>query len=55
MLAGMTRFIVADLPDPRSVQQELTLITPLVLVAIYSIIHTGQKPWSRFDGLISNH
>lgn len=55
MLARMIRFIVADLTDPRSVQQELTFIKPQVMVAICPILLKGQKPWSMFDGLIPNH
>jgi uncharacterized protein YjbI with pentapeptide repeats len=51
LLARMARFVVADLTDPRSVQQELTLIAPQVMVAIRPIILAGQKPWSMFDDL----
>ena len=51
LLARMARFVVADLTDPRSVQQELTLIAPQVMVAIRPIIMAGHKPWSMFDDL----
>jgi uncharacterized protein YjbI with pentapeptide repeats len=51
LLARMVRFVIADLTDPMSVQQELTLIAPQVMVAIRPIILKGQKPWSMFDGL----
>ena len=51
LLARMARFVVADLTDPRSVQQELTLIAPQVMVAIKPIILAGQQPWSMFDDL----
>src|SRR5262249_51756969 len=42
LLARMARFVVADLTDPRSIQQELTLIAPQVMVAIRPIILAGQ-------------
>lgn len=51
LLARMARFVVADLTDPRSVQQELTLIAPAVVVAIQPIIESGQEPWAMFSDL----
>jgi uncharacterized protein YjbI with pentapeptide repeats len=51
LLARMARFVIADLTDPRSVQQELTLIAPQVMVAIRPIILAGQQPWSMFGDL----
>jgi hypothetical protein len=47
----MARFVIADLTDPRSVQQELTLIAPQVMVAIRPIILAEQQPWSMFPDL----
>lgn len=51
LLARMARFVIADLTDPRSVQQELTLIAPQVMVPIQPIILAGQQPWSMFGDL----
>ena len=51
LLARMARFIIADITDPRSVQQELTLIAPAVVVAIQPIILSGQEPWAMFPDL----
>ncbi len=51
LLARMARYVIADLTDPRSVQQELSLIAPQVVVAIKPIILAGQEPWSMFDDL----
>jgi uncharacterized protein YjbI with pentapeptide repeats len=51
LLARMARYVIADLTDPRSVQQELSLIAPHVVVAIKPIILAGQEPWSMFDDL----
>lgn len=51
LLARMARFVIADLTDPMSVQQELTLIAPQVMVAIQPIILAGQQPWAMFNDL----
>jgi uncharacterized protein YjbI with pentapeptide repeats len=51
LLARMARFVIADLTDPRSVQQELTMIAPNVVVAIQPILLAGQEPWSMFPDL----
>ena len=51
LLARMARFVVADLTDPRSVQQELTFIAPQVMVAIQPIIFAAQQPWTMFGDL----
>ena len=51
LLARMARFVIADLTDPRSVQQELTLIATQVVVPIQPIILAGQQPWSMFTDL----
>jgi len=51
MLARMARFIVADLTDPASIPQELTLIVPQVLVPVCPVILAGEKPWSMFADL----
>jgi hypothetical protein len=41
LLARMARFVIADLTDPSSVQQELTMIAPNVLVAIQPLMLEG--------------
>jgi uncharacterized protein YjbI with pentapeptide repeats len=51
LLARMARFVIADLTDPMSVQQELTFIAPQVMVAIRPIILAGRQPWSMFGDL----
>ncbi len=52
LLARMARFVIADLTDPRSVQQELSLIAPQVMVAIRPIILAGHEPWNMFPDLL---
>jgi uncharacterized protein YjbI with pentapeptide repeats len=51
LLARMARFIIADLTDAQSVQQELSFVAPQVVVAIQPIILAGQQPWSMFGDL----
>jgi uncharacterized protein YjbI with pentapeptide repeats len=51
LLARLARFVVADLTDPKCVQQELTLIATQALVPIRPIILRGHKPWAMFNDL----
>jgi uncharacterized protein YjbI with pentapeptide repeats len=51
LLARMARFIIADLTDPMSIQQEIQAIAPDVAVPIQTIILDGQEPWSMFRDL----
>jgi hypothetical protein len=51
-LAHLSRFIVADLTDARSVIQELTTIVPqLPSVPVLPVIHDSDDPWAMFAGL----
>jgi hypothetical protein len=51
LLAGMARFVIADLTDPRSVPQELQAIAPATAVPIQPVIAAGHEPWSMFADL----
>jgi hypothetical protein len=49
-LAGLVRFIVADITDPKSIPQELGSIVPtLPSVPVQPILQDGCEPWSMYD------
>lgn len=51
-LAHLSRFIIADLTDPRSIPQELMAIVPILpSVPVQPVIHKSQKPWAMFGSL----
>lgn len=50
-LAGLSRFVVADLTAPRSVQQEATAILRSLEVPFVPVIADGEAPWSMFADL----
>jgi uncharacterized protein YjbI with pentapeptide repeats len=52
LLAQLCRFVIADLTEARSVQQELTLIAPVTRVPIAPVIRRGHAIWSMFTDLV---
>ena len=49
-LAGLSRFVIADITDPRSVPQELGAIVPtLPSVPVQPLLQTGHEPWGMYD------
>ena len=51
ILAGMSRFVIADLTTPRSVPAELQLIVPHMKTPLVPIIKKGERPYDLFDSL----
>lgn len=45
-LALLSRFIVADVTDPRSIPQELQAIVPNVSVPVQPVLHEGGETWA---------
>jgi len=55
-LAGMARFIIADITDPMSIPQELASIVPnLPSVPVQPVLQTGCEPWGMYDHIKRYH
>jgi hypothetical protein len=49
-LAGLSRFIIADITDPKSIPQELGAIVPILpSVPVQPLLQTGYQPWGMYD------
>jgi uncharacterized protein YjbI with pentapeptide repeats len=49
-LAGLSRFILADISDPKSIPQELAVIVPqFPSVPVQPLLQSGYEPWSMYD------
>jgi len=55
-LAGMARFIIADITDPKSIPQELASIVPnLPSVPVQPLLQTGYESWGMYDHINRYH
>ena len=54
-LAGMSRFIIADITKPRSVPLESQAIIPNYMIPFVTIIQNGEEPYSMFQDLWQKH
>ena len=54
-LAGMCRFIIADITNPKSSPLELQATIPNYMVPFVPIIHEGEQPFSMFEDLKNKH
>ena len=50
-LAGMSRFIIADITNPKSAPLELQANMPDYMIPFVPIIHEGEEPFSMFRDL----
>lgn len=49
-LAGLVRFIIADISDPKSIPQELTAIVSVrPSLIVVPLLQSGLAPWSMFS------
>ena len=55
MLAGLCRFVIADVTDPQSVPAELQAVVPTVMVPFLPIIEKGLKPYALLEDLRIEH
>jgi len=51
VLAGMSRFVIADITNPRSVPMELQATVPDYMVPFVTILQRGQPPFVMFNDL----
>jgi hypothetical protein len=51
VLAGLSRFVIADITNPRSVPMELEATVPDYMVPFVTILQRGQPTFSMFDDL----
>ena len=55
VLAGLSRFVIADVTDPQSVPAELQAVVPTVMVPFLPIIEKGKKPFALLEDLRIQH
>lgn len=55
VLAGMCRFIIADITKPRSVPLELEATVPNYMIPFVPILESGEEPFSMFVDLWRKH
>ena len=49
-IARLSKFIIADITDPKSIPQELVaIVQSMPSVKVIPIINKGQKPWGMYD------
>ena len=51
ILAGMSRFIIAEITKPKSVPLELQVTVPDFMIPMVPLIEKGEKPFSMFQDL----
>jgi hypothetical protein len=51
ILAGLSRFVIADITNPRSVPLELQATVPDYMVPFVTIVERGQPVFGMFDDL----
>src|SRR5215831_16540616 len=51
VLAGLSRFVIADITNPRSVPLELQATVPDYMVPFVTILQRGQPAFGMFDDL----
>jgi uncharacterized protein YjbI with pentapeptide repeats len=55
VLAGLSRFVIADVTDPQSVPAELQAVVPVVMVPFLPILENGKKPFALLEDLRIEH
>ena len=52
LLAGLSKFVIADITNPKSAPLELQATVPEIMVPFRPIIEEGEKPFCHVAGLV---
>ena len=52
MLAGLCRFVIADVTNPKSTPLELQATVPEIMIPFLPIIEEGEKPFAMLEDLL---
>lgn len=55
LLAGFSRFVIADITNPRSAPLELQATVPECMIPFVTIVENGEEPFSMFEDLWKQH
>jgi hypothetical protein len=55
LLAGMSKFVIADITNPKSSPLELQATVPEIMVPFQPIIEQGEKPFAMLQDLWIKH
>jgi hypothetical protein len=55
LLAGMSKFVIADISNPRSAPLELQATVPDIMVPFKPVIAEGQEPFAMLQDLLTAH
>jgi hypothetical protein len=51
VLAGFSRFVIADITNPRSAPLELQAVVPDYMIPFVTVLEEGEKPFAMFQDL----
>ena len=55
LLAGLSRFVIADITNPRSTPLELQAVVPECMVPFVTVLEDGEEPFAMFQDLWVKH
>jgi hypothetical protein len=55
LLAGLSRFVIADVSNPKSAPLELQATVPEIMIPFLPIIAKGEKPFAMLEDLWKKH
>jgi hypothetical protein len=55
LLAGLSRFVIADVTNPKSTALELQATVPEIMVSFHPLIEEGEQPFAMLQDLWIKH